>query len=287
MAQEALVSLELAVLDMTQDSSRFFAGLDDLMDGKLSLELVEDASLEAEFSQLRRELTGRGFDLVFQGHAQVYQLPATFVQLNQTVQILVKVPVIPASDVAQFHLFQHLALPVLHEDYLVQVRAREEMIAINSDRSQFVALSGAEIDACTKVGYMFLCPYVSLTSQGGPGGCLKSIFMGEAEIMERACQVEFLKSDFMVTRVNDTAFQMFSRGLRSVSVTCDGVTERARLEGMKIVDVEPGCIAFVEGRTFLSALKPSATVDSIVTAFPEEFLVNWNCLLYTSDAADE
>ena len=85
MAQEALVSLELAVLDMTQDSSRFFAGLDDLMDGKLSLELVEDASLEGEFSQLRQELMDRGFDLVFQGHAQVYQLPVTFVQLNQTV----------------------------------------------------------------------------------------------------------------------------------------------------------------------------------------------------------
>ena len=80
----------------------------------------------------------------------------------------------------------------------------------------------------------------------------------------------------MVTRVNDTAFQMYSKGLRSVSVTCGVVTERARLEGMKIVDINPGCTAFVEGRTFLSALKPSAVVDSIVTAFPEEFLTTWN-----------
>ena len=107
-------------------------------------------------------------------------------------------------------------------------------------------------------------------------GCLKSIFMGEAKAMEQACQVQFLRSEFMVTRVNDTAFQMYSKGLRSVSVTCGGVTERACLTGMKIVDINPGCTAFVEGRTFLSALKPSASVDSIVTAFPEEFLKTWN-----------
>ena len=52
----------------------------------------------------------------------------------------------------------------MHRGHLVQVRAREEILAINADRSRFVALTGAEIDACERVGYLFLCPYVSLTS---------------------------------------------------------------------------------------------------------------------------
>ena len=164
MAQDALISLELAVLDMTQDSSRFFAGLDALMDSKLSLELVDDVSLASEFTELRDLLVKQGFDLVFEGHSQVYQLPATFVRGNNSINILVKVPVIPATDISEFHLFQHLAVPVMHRGHLVQVRAREEILAINADRSRFVALTGAEIDACERVGYLFLCPYVSLTS---------------------------------------------------------------------------------------------------------------------------
>ena len=42
------------------------------------------------------------------------------------------------------------------------------------------------------------------------------------------------------------------------------------------MDVNPGCTAFVEGQTFLSALMPEASVESIATVFLEDFLETWN-----------
>ena len=87
-----------------------------------------------------------------------------------SVIVVVKVPVIPNEDVDEFHLFQHLQLPVLHAGHLMEITAREEMLAINKDRSKFITLSNAEVHACNRVGVQFLClsyPWRPRVSRGG------------------------------------------------------------------------------------------------------------------------
>ena len=108
MSQASIITLEGAVLQMTSDSQRFFTGLDDLLDHKLLMELVDEGDMKKEFSQLQGVLRNEGFETVYQSVAQVYQLPATFVVRNMSVIVVVKVPVIPNEDVEEFHLFQHL-----------------------------------------------------------------------------------------------------------------------------------------------------------------------------------
>ena len=139
LSQSAIISLESAVLEMTTDSQRFFSGLDNLLNHKLSMEIVDNIDMKTEFNGLQDALRNEGFETVFQSVAQVYQLPATFVVINSTVTAIVKIPVIPNGDVQNFHLFQHLRLPVLHDGHLMEVTSDAEMIAINSDRSESVS----------------------------------------------------------------------------------------------------------------------------------------------------
>ena len=220
MSQASIITLESAVLEMTGDSQQFFTGLDDLLDHKLSMEIVKESNMKKEFEELQYALRKEGFETVFQSVAQVYQLPATFVVRNTSVIIVVKVPVIPNEDVDEFHLFQHLQLPVLHAGHLMEIFARDQMLAINKDRSKFISLSSAEVHTCSKIGEQFLCPFVSMASQSEPRGCLEAIFLGDSRAMERSCLIKFLSDAFMMKRVNDTAFLVFSREQSSVSVTC-------------------------------------------------------------------
>ena len=108
-----------------------------------SMEIVDSQDMEMEFNGLQDALHREGFETVFQSVAQVYQSPATFVVVNSTVTAIVKIPIIPSGDVQNFHLFQHLRLPVLHEEHLMVVTSSAEMIAVNSDRLEFVSLSGS------------------------------------------------------------------------------------------------------------------------------------------------
>ena len=103
MSQSSIITLESAVLQMTGDSQRFFTDLDDLLDHKLSMELVDEGDMNKEFSQLQGALRNEGFETVYQSVAQVYQLPATFVVRNMSVIVVVKVPVIPNITLLSFN----------------------------------------------------------------------------------------------------------------------------------------------------------------------------------------
>ena len=150
------------------------------------------------------------------------------------------------------------------------------MIAINSGRSEFVSLSGSEVHACAKMGIQFLCPFVSLASQSGPKDCLKAIFLGDAKTMEMSCQIRFLQDKFVMRRVNDTAFLVYATSEVVISITCHSDTQLLKVNNMFIVDVAPGCTAFANGFTFLSAIQPVSQTQHVVSVFPSEFLTNLN-----------
>ena len=95
LSQSAIISPESAVLVMTIDSQRFFSCLDNLLNHKLSMEIVDSQDMEMEFHGLQDALQHEGFETVFQSVAQIYQLPTTFVVDNSTVTAIVKIPVIP------------------------------------------------------------------------------------------------------------------------------------------------------------------------------------------------
>ena len=101
------------------DLQKFFTGLDNLLNHKLSMEIVNGRDMNTEFSSMQQALRAAG------SVAQIYQLLATFVVRNTTVTAIVKIPVIPNRDVEEFHLFQHLRLPILHDGHLMEkLRAR-------------------------------------------------------------------------------------------------------------------------------------------------------------------
>ena len=76
LSQSAIISPESAVLEMTIDSQRFFSGLDNLLNHKLSMEIVDSQDMEMKFHGLQDALRHEGFETVFQSVAQIYQLPS-------------------------------------------------------------------------------------------------------------------------------------------------------------------------------------------------------------------
>ena len=125
-------------------------------------------------------------------------------------------------------------------------------------------------------GDTIFVPFVSMASQSEPRDCLKAIFLGDAHAMEKSCLIKFLSDAFVMKRINDSAFLVFSREQSSVSVTCQLDTVLVNVEGMKTVNVKPGCTAFAGGYTFRSAIQPVTRVQHVVSVFPERFLAHLN-----------
>ena len=70
-SQSAIISLEGAVLEMSVDSQKFFTGLDNLLNHKLSMEIVNGRDMDAKFSGMQYALRAEGFETVFENVAQI------------------------------------------------------------------------------------------------------------------------------------------------------------------------------------------------------------------------
>ena len=65
LSQSAIILLESAVLEMTVDSQKIFTGLDNLLNYRLSMEIVDGQDMEVEFNGLQQALRQEGFERCF------------------------------------------------------------------------------------------------------------------------------------------------------------------------------------------------------------------------------
>ena len=87
MSQASIITLESAVLQMTSDSQRFFTGLDDLLDHKLSMELVDEDDMNKDVGRRvclspSSLLFSRSWELV------VYKLSLLLFEIYTTVDLV-------------------------------------------------------------------------------------------------------------------------------------------------------------------------------------------------------
>ena len=75
---EQILEVEAAVLQISSMADKLFRGLEELMAGLLSFDLVHDKEVRREFRELRSAAFNKGYEVVFPSPSQVFQLPASF-----------------------------------------------------------------------------------------------------------------------------------------------------------------------------------------------------------------
>jgi len=232
---QTLGRLEAAMIEMEADTNRFFAGLDRLMDNKLSLELVDDMDMRNEFHELMSAASEEGYGTVFRSHTQVYQLPATFCVLNGSVFAIVPIPIVPRNEQVALDIFVHQRLPVLSGDQVVRVFSDQSFLAMNKEKTQFVPMSGGVLHSCKKIGDTYLCPFSAVTVLPSRDNCLLAIFLQDAQKIASTCSVELVQETFLLDRLNDTAFVSYAANRELCRVTCGHDSSELRLSGLQVV----------------------------------------------------
>ena len=104
----------------------------------------------------------------------------------------------------------------------------------------------------------------------------ESYLLRRCQVHEDVLSIRFLQDKFLMRRVNDTAFLVFATSEVTISITCHLDTRLLKVSSMYIVDISPGCTAFANRYTFLSAIQPVSQAQHVVSIFPTEFLSSLN-----------
>ena len=136
------------------------AGLEAVLDNKLSPSLDPENLLQQDFRAFREHAAAEGLTPVIQDHKQVYQLPAFFIaKRGRPLLVGVRVPLKPTENHAMFSLFLHKSLPTISGDRVVRIHREKTILAVGPESSQFTELSKAELQGCPKIGETYLCGF--------------------------------------------------------------------------------------------------------------------------------
>ena len=246
-----LLKIEGAIQQVLAD--KYFARLSSLMDGKVSIDFINSQVAEKEFGDLKISTFNSGFKPVFQDFSQIYQLPASYMA-KEGVSVVVDIAMVCITDYGKFSLFKHNLLPFVMDGRLVKVKAENNLIAVSSNKDEFVEVLGTDLHECLHIGSVFLCHYLGVNISASFPCCPCDIFMvktGKTKDVMRDCELTFLNERFCLDRVNSTSFLFYANSSRSGILTCGEMQEQIRLSGFGVKSLTPGCIL-----TFVSVVAP-------------------------------
>ena len=268
-----LLKIEGAIQQVTVLADKYFARLSSLMDGKVSMDLVSSKVARREIEDLKAAAFTNGFELVFQDFAQVYQLPASYMAKEGVISVVVDIPMVPITDYGKFALFKHDSLPFLLDGRLVRVKGESNMVAVSSNKDEFVEVSGSDLHGCLHTGSIFLCHYLDVKISASFPCFLCDIFTGKTKEVMRDCDLTFLSERFRLDRINSTSFLYYANSSQSGMLSCGVSQEQLRLTGFGVRSFDPGCVLTVAGVTFVSAVAPRVGMQQVVTSFFGQLLV--------------
>ena len=116
--------------------------------------------------------------------------------------------------------------PFLLGNQLVRVRSTDSLLAVNKDKSQFMEIFHSQLKGCLHLGKTVLCRYPGVIQAGAAQCCLRAVFEGSAEAIFKTCQFTFIKSDFVLERLNASSFLSFVNVSVTGSHTCEETRKR-------------------------------------------------------------
>ena len=86
---------------------------------------------------------------------------------------------------------------------------------------------------------------ISRSDQVGCGTVLlDAVFEGGAEAIFKTCQLTFIKSNFVLERLNATGFLIFANDSVTASLTCEETRTQINFVGYSVMNISLGCVLY-------------------------------------------
>jgi hypothetical protein len=250
-----LSSLESVFLSINEEADSLFGGLDILLSGRLSPRLLHSSDVKEKFQNIISVVTSAKYRLIFPDLHQIFQLPASFYTLGGCLFALVQVPMEPVGT-PEMSLYKHSQVPVFAGGHLVRIMGKSSFLAISKDNSRFVDISDAELQKCKTIGRKTLCSYPGVEFSTGVPHCLKDIFLSTLKNAVSHCSVVILKKELHLSRLNSTAFAVYSPIQAAGSLACEKSIRPLIVENFSVHNLQPGCVFTIRGLSFRAAYNP-------------------------------
>jgi hypothetical protein len=252
---------------------------------RLSRDIVKEGELGTIIDKIASRAGEKGFSLVIENEADVFQCEASYTTTPDGINIYVHIPIARDGDVMD--LYRHTPLPMkVSERTFVKVHPKHDVLAISRDLTTFKNMDRVDIADCHHVSDVFLCEGVNTKErvrEDTEDLCLYNLFRREFEHIETKCPSDIGGPISDVQTIGHNHFVFFSKTQHEGTIRCHGKEEeRFTAAYVTTKKLEPGCVA--ETDTHIAAANLQLEDESVTHAISWPYKAEK--LLGELDAAD-
>lgn len=218
-------------------------GLFSLLHGHVSNQLVPMAAMEKALADLAKIAEAHSFKSPISHPGYAYQLPTSFETHGTVIRVLIHVPLIRGEDILTLYNFHNLPLALTGSNQVVQVDAQEEILAINQDNTEYLALKPSDLTDCITLSTLKICPNLNYRRRDFEASCIASLFVSRAEAAHKACPMAFVPHRAEIKQLAQGQFLVFHPENMRLQVKCTERNYRKMIQfrGTRLVHLDPGC----------------------------------------------
>jgi hypothetical protein len=227
-------------------------GLEALLHKGLSPLLVNSTQLTTSVSALKKKAAHQGFITPVEEAGFLYQLPASFISSKDgIVTIFVHVPLLIPNNVLAIYEFVNMPMALNGSIHSVQVDPESHLLAVNIDRDGFLILTLDQLEACDRLGQLYLCPDTNYLMKDFESYCLTSLFLHRSAAATKTCPTAIVPERIVVTQMARNEFYVFHPKTQILSIDCpqESARSNSRLEfrGARLISIPFGCFGHSKG----------------------------------------
>ena len=199
---------------------RLTLGLIDTINKRLSPHLVRSSAIKKTLSQLRTQLQKNSFELKLLYLQDIFSLPTSHLLVNNTLRILVHVPVVKTDLV--MNIFEFIPLPVKLHDSYIQIVTDKNILALETRRHQlYKELNKEELDSCFTHMATSYCKNANIVQTKKENSCLLAVKENVPTRIKENCNVSPFPETEKIIQLDEQNFVIYLPKRSQVHVDCE------------------------------------------------------------------
>lgn len=238
--------------------------------GHISTELITPTQAKWELSYIQRNLPqGMRPAVSAKEVTNFFKLNCHLVSRGNRIQIVVAIPVFAFDQ--EFSLYKYLGGPIPLEDGIsMKIAGQTSFLVINKPNTLHAELTAEQVQMCTRINNLFLCPHARILSKDNKPSCLYLLFKGRVSDAKVSCEHRFhIAGVLEFSQVTETDFVATAASPQTITRHCGqnvtGYTFQIP-KGITYLKLQPGCSLTGQGCFITPGHNSSITT--------EQFLVN-------------
>ena len=211
-ARTYLLNFRMALTDLT-------IGITELMEGRLSLLLIDPHKLEEAYRYLLTAANKVGLEPVSLHLGIVFQTPVSVLgKDDRQLVVMVHVPL----NAGTLILYKYLPSPIIFEDkdVALYVEDEEKYLAMDAHQTIGLQMTPREFDKCLKTKRVYSCEKSHVFTKSLERLCLYNLFVQLTEEVSKTYKVRVGPLKSSESQIQMNTYQLFSPGQVTVITEC-------------------------------------------------------------------